>query len=487
MPHDLSDDNVCDLQKKWKTTLGLVEIQIGNRADFNAYLKDTSPTSLQDGVLRVTVRNGFIAAWIRQRVMRSLRRFANQVFGSEIKIELETMVYTSSDVLTREGLAGDYSQWADVRLSRHRAALARENARFFPAISDCTFDRFESSECNAKAMHAARSVADNPGTEFNPLTITAETGQGKTHLLNAIANEMRKAKLNVICLTGEEFVDSFVKSSQNGKVAAVRDRYRDVDALLVDGIERLIGKTGTQTFFLGIIEHLISSQKQLVFTFNSAYSIEELGEEIRSRLSGGLEVRIHEPDFNLIRTVLLRYANKRGLGPLPSGAFDYLRDETVRNVREIIGGIARVGASTKLGYASEESADPVISQEVYEDTVVPTITQEMFEDAWRDRLTEPDPGLLSANVVLDAVSQVFNIESEQIRRPGRGNRSLTSARDVAIYMLREKCGLTSSETGNLMGGRPHSTILAALDRYSERRETDRQLTEAERRVERLLR
>ena len=94
-------------------------------------------------------------------------------------------------------------------------------------------------------MDAALSVANHPGSEFNPLTITAETGQGKTHLLNAIANKMRADGMNVICLTGEEFVDSFVKSSRSGNVASVRDRYRDVDALLIDGIERLIGKTGT--------------------------------------------------------------------------------------------------------------------------------------------------------------------------------------------------------------------------------------------------
>ena len=473
MPHDLSDDNVYDLQKKWKTVLGLVEIQIGNLADFNAYLKDTSPTSLENGVLRVTVRNGFISAWIRQRVMRSLRRFAAQVFGSEIKIELETMVYTSSDVLVREGLAGDYSQWADVRLSRHRAALARENARFFPTISDCTFDRFESSECNERAMNAARSVADNPGTEFNPLTITAETGQGKTHLLNAIANEMRKTKMNVICLTAEEFVDSFVKSSQNGKVAAVRDRYRDVDALLVDGIERLIGKTGTQTFFLNIVEHLLTNQKQLVFTFNTAYPINELGEEITSRLLGGLEIHIDPPDRALRHSILRRYSNERNL-ELKGGVLDFLSERVARTVRDILGDAARVNAHANLGHAAQ-SAGPTV------------VTVDIAADAVRDKLVAPAPLLPSPDQIFDAVAEVFVVDADALCRPGRGNRSVSTARDVAIYMLREKCGLTSSETGTLMGGRPHSTILAALNRYSERRQTDRELTEAERRVEGLLR
>ena len=405
--------------------------------------------------------------------MRSMRRFAAQVFGQDVKIELDTIAYVSSDVLVREGLAGDYSEWADVRLSRHRETLARENARYFPTNSNCTFDRFESSECNARAMNAARSVADNPGVEFNPLTITAETGQGKTHLLNAIANEMRKAKMNVICLTGEEFVDSFVKSSQNGKVAAVRDRYRDVDALLVDGIERLIGKTGTQTFFLGIIEHLISSQKQLVFTFNSAYPMHELGAEITSRLAGGLEIPIYPPDLDLKRAILRRYATERNL-PFQDDGFDSLAQRVALTVRDILGNFARVNADHALGHAAQSAS-------------IPTITSEFVEESLRDRLTAPAPVLLSPDRVFDAVAEVFSVDAQVIRRRGRGNRSLNSARDVAIYMLRERSGLTSSETGTLMDGRPHSTILAALDRYSERRETDPHLMEAERQINLKLR
>ena len=473
MPDDLSDSRTCALQKKWRVVLGMVEVQIDNQADFNAYLADSAATSLTDGVLRVSVKNGFVAAWIRQRVMRSMRRFSAQVFGQDVKIELDTIAYVSSDVLVREGLAGDYSEWADVRLSRHRATLARENARYFPTNSNCTFDRFESSECNARAMNAARSVADNPGVEFNPLTITAETGQGKTHLLNAIANEMRKAKMNVICLTGEEFVDSFVKSSQNGKVAAVRDRYRDVDALLVDGIERLIGKSGTQTFFLGIIEHLISSQKQLVFTFNSAYPMHELGAEITSRLAGGLEIPIYPPDLDLKRAILRRYATERKL-IFGDDGFDSLAQRVALTVRDILGNFSRVNAEHTLGYAAQSASSQ-------------PITRAFVEESLRDRLTAPAPVLLSPDQVFDAVAEVFSVDAQVIRRRGRGNRSLNSARDVAIYMLREKSGLTSSETGTLMDGRPHSTILAALDRYSERRETDPHLMEAERQIDLKLR
>ena len=473
MPDDLSDSDACALQNRWKVVLGMVEVQIDNQADFNAYLADSKATSFADGMLRITVKNGFVAAWIRQRVMRSIRRFASEVFDQNVKIELDTIAYTSSDVLVREGLAGDYTQWADVRLSRHRVTLARENARYFPAIPNCTFERFESSASNVHALNSARSVVDAPGDEFNPLTIVSDTGQGKTHLINAIANEMRKANMNVICLTGEEFVDSFVKSSQNGKVAAVRDRYRDVDALLVDGIEKLIGKSKTLSFLLSILEHLLANRKQVVFTFNSAYPINNLGDEIVSRLAGGLEISIARPDFELKRSILGRYALERKLN-LRSDVLDFLSERFANNVRDVIGAIARVDAHHQLtGRAQAAEAR--------------TVSLEVAVEAVKDRITAPAPSLLPPNDVLDAVASVFAIGNDQLCRPGRGNRSVTAARDVAIYMLREKSGLTSSETGTLLGGRPHSTILAALTRYSERRKSDPQMIEAERRISNLLR
>lgn len=472
MPVAVSDNDHINLQKNWESVLGLIEIQIGNRADFDAYLEETKAKSMQDGVLTVTAKNGFVAAWINQKVKSSLDRLATQVFGFEVKIEIETMAYVSSDVLVREGLAGDYSEWADVHLNRQKTALARDNAAKYPTLRDLTFDSFLRSECNAKAMDAALKVVEGPGTAFNPLTITAETGQGKTHLINAIANRLRENGENVVYLNGEEFVNQFVNETRRGTVGSLRDRYRGADALLVDGIERLAGRTGTLTFFLNLVEYLMSNQKQLVVTFNSAYAMERLGEEITSRLSGGLEIAIDPPDRELKRSVWLRRIAERKL-PVDAGIIEDLIDRPARTVREILGGFARVEANYSLGHAAQSTA-------------APAITRAFVDDALRDRLAAPSPLLLSPETVLDAVATVFEINSSDLRKPGRGSRSVNSARDLAIYVIRNKCGLTTSETGNLMGGRPHSTVLASLNRYSERRKSDQQLAEAERRVERLL-
>ncbi len=466
------DPRDSKLAQQWSTVLGMMEVQIDNPADFKAYLAESTATSFDNGVLRITVRNGFLAAWIRQRVMGSLRRFTAQVFGEGVKIEIDTALYTDPEVLAREGLAGDYSEWASSHLNRHRATLARENARYFPANPDLTFKRYLCSESNKRAYNAAQAVVKEPGVKFNPLTIASETGQGKTHLLNAIANEMRSTNLNVICLTGEEFVDSYVKSSQQGKVAAVRDRMRAVDALLIDGIESLIGKAKTQSFLLSLLEHLIAERKQLVLTFNTAYPMNELVPEITSRLEGGLTLRLESPDVELKRGILQRYVLERDL-KLERDALDFLSERVVRNVREVIGGITRSEADVRFSKSFNAAQTATISLAVAVEAV-------------RDRLGTPDPSLLPPESVVDAVAHEFGLEPANMYRAGRGNRVMAMARDVAIYMLRDKCGLTSSETGALLGGRPHSTILAALKRYSERRNSDPKLIDAEHRIEREL-
>ena len=198
----------------------------------------------------------------------------------------------------------------------------------------------------------------------------------------------------------------------------------------------------------------------------------DLGDEIVSRLAGGLEISISAPDFELKRSLLRRYASERKLA-LASDALDYLSERVARNVREIIGGIARVDAHVRLSGTTQPAA-------------ARTVDLAVAVDAVRDRITAPAPTLVQPHDIIAAVASVFSISNDQLCRPGRGNRSVTAARDVAIYMLREKSGLTSSETGVMMGGRPHSTILASLSRYSERRKSDAQLIEAERRTEQLL-
>ncbi len=464
--------NATNAQQRWGAVLGSLEVQIANNADFDAFLAESKATSLDNGTLIVTVRNGFVAEWIRQRVMKCMRRTVNQVFQQDLTIKLVTDTDFNSETLVDDGLLGDHTTWAAASQSRHRAALANANAREFPLCRGLTFDRFCESPANAVALNAALTTAGQDKPCYNPLTLLSETGQGKTHLLNAIAQQMRDSGMNVVCTTAEGFLNNFVQSSRSGNVAPTRERYLSVDVLIVDGIEKLIGKKETQTFFLDVIDHLVSNERQVVVAGNSSHPLHLLSDEIVSRLSGGLEVVINPPDTDLRRALLKQHALDRGV-ELASDALDFLANRTVRNARELIGGIARVAAHINLTPAQALSAPTVVSRAVAVDAV-------------RNRLTAPSPTLSSPDDVIRATASVYNIPADTIKQSNRGSKNTSAARDLATYLLREKCGLTSSQTGEFLGGRSHSTIIAALKRYSQRRSEEINLMRMEQEAHRIL-
>lgn len=465
---DLADET----RRKWRAVLGALEIQIGNKADFDAFLADIKAYRTTEEQLTLVVSNGFIAEWIRQRIFTSIKRTVYQVFGKGLDIVLKVAADLPSELDLDEALTGDHHHWSATRMRQHQSNLATRNARDFPLREEMTFDRFQRSECNEVAVNSAHSVSENLGRIYNPLTILAETGQGKTHLLQAIAHQARGVNKNVIYINAEVFINDFVTASQDRKVSALRERYLALDALMVDGIEKLIGKQETQKFFLDIIDHLISNDRQVVLAGNSAHQLNQLPEEIISRISGGLDVFISPPDFALKRALLMQHAVERGV-KLASEALDFLANRTVSSSRELIGGIARIAAHVSL-LRPQPDGDGAI------------VTRAVAAEAVRDRLTAPSPKLSAPGDVIRAVAEACDVDAEKIRRNGRGARKVSEARDVAIYMLREKCGLTMKQTGDYLGGRNHSTIIAALDRYSEKRERDLALIHIEQEVERIL-
>lgn len=461
-----------ETRKKWRAVLGALEIQIGNKADFDAFLADIKAYRTTEDRLTLVVSNGFVAEWIRQRTFTSIKRTVYQVFGKNLDIVLKVAADLPAEQDLDEALSGDHHHWSATRMRQHQSNLATRNARDFPLRDEMTFDRFQQSECNNVAVNSARNVAEDLGRIYNPLTVLAETGQGKTHLLQAIAHQARGVDKNVIYINAEVFINDFVTASQDRKVSALRERYLALDVLMVDGIEKLIGKQETQKFFLDIIDHLIANDRQVVIAGNNAHQLKQLPDEVLSRISGGLEVFINPPDLALKRALLKQHSIERGL-KLMSEALDFLANRTVSSCRELVGGIARVAAHVSL-LRPQPDGDGAI------------VTRAVAAEAVRDRLTAPSPKLSAPENVIRAVAEACDVDAEKIRRTGRGARKVSDARDVAIYMLREKCGLTMKQTGDYLGGRNHSTIIAALDRYSKKRDLDLALIHIEQEVERIL-
>ena len=456
---------------KWRTVLGSLQVEMSNGGDFQAYLADAVGFEDEDGTVIVEVRNGFVKEWVRSRMMGKLRRTVETVYGDGTKVKLDTPSGPGIEALHGTGLSADHHEWSAADQARHRTKLANENAMLYPALRNLSLDEFLTSKTNQVAYEACLNIIDSPGESYNPLFIVAETGLGKTHLCNGLARAMRAKGANVIVLTAETFLNDFVDASLDSKIPQLRDRYRAVDALVVDGIEKLVGKQSTQMFFLDILEHHISHESQVVVSGNSSHPLSQLSPEIISRLSGGLEVRIGQPDTELNSHLIAQYAKQKNVHLLPE-AIEYLAARAGADIRGLFGSVARLAAEAT--FSAGQGAGPV------------QVTRAVAEEAALDRLVAPSPKLATPDDVLHAISESFGVALEALKRRGRGKLDLITARDAVAYLLREEAGMTTTAIGDFLGGRSHSTIIEAQKRYEKRRDAEPPLLQTEAEARRLL-
>ena len=468
--HDETDGTSVE----WRAVLGSLQVEMSNGGDYESFVADTKGTRSDSGDVVVEVRNGFVKEWIRSRLMGQLRRTVESVYGSGTKVVLQTAEGPGLDSLSGSGMDGDYRSWGAADQDRHRRSVAKENALRYPLHlgGEMTLDNFLTSSSNRVAHEACRAIVESSGVVYNPLFIVAETGLGKTHLCNAITSALRANGKNVVLVTAWRFTDEYVDAARESKVREMSDRYRGADVLVIDGIEKMLTKPGTQVFFLDVLDYLLANGSQVVVSANSAHPIGELSPEIISRLSGGLEVRIESPDVELKTRAIASFAGQHNLDLMPD-ALDYLVKRAESDIRMLLGGITRVAESIKL------------SGNVPPGTTV-QVSPAMAADASRNRLVAPSPRLSTSDEVMRAVSEAFGPPVEVLMRGGRGNRAVSTARDAAVFLLREKSGLTIGETGMFLGGRNHSTIVEALKRYGERRESEPSLMQTEAAARRLL-
>ena len=468
--HDETDGKSVE----WRAVLGSLQVEMSNGGDYESFVADTKGERNDSGDVVIEVRNGFVKEWIRSRLMGQLRRTVESVYGAGTKVVLQTAEGPGLDSLSGSGMDGDYRAWGAADQDRHRRSVAKDNALRYPLHQgrEMTLDNFLTSSSNRVAYEACRAVVASSTVAYNPLFIVSDTGLGKTHLCNAVTRALRADGKNVVLLPAGRFTDEYVDATRESKVRELSDRYRGADALVVDGIERLVTKPGTQVFFLDVLEYLLANGSQVVASANGAHPIGELSPEIISRLSGGLEVRIEKPDVELKTRAVASFAGLHNLDLMPD-ALDFLVKRAESDIRSLLGGVARVAESIKLSGNVEPGATVQVSPA-------------MAADAARDRLVAPSPRLATSAEVMRAVSEAFGPPVEVLMRSGRGNRGVSTARDAAVFLLREESGLTISETGVFLGGRSHSTIVEALKRYGERRESEPSLMQTEAAARRLL-
>ena len=306
---------------------------------------------------------------------------------------------------------------------------------------DYTFENFIVGTSNQFAHAACTAVARNPATDYNPLFIYSASGLGKTHLLNAIMNELkqRNKDCSIIYVKGEEFTNQMIDAIKNGNQSAFRDKYRKADVLLIDDIQFIAGKESTQEEFFHTFNALYESHKQIIMTSDRPpKDIKTLEDRLKTRFEWGLIADIQPPDYELRIAIMKKKSKMIGVD-VPDEVFAYIADNLKTNIREIEGAIKRICAKAFL--TGEK------------------ITLESAKNCMSAFATPVEPPSVTAERIVDRVAKKYGVSTEDVYGKKR-TKHIAYARSVSIYIIRKITDMSFPAIGKIFD-RDHTTIISA--------------------------
>lgn len=319
---------------------------------------------------------------------------------------------------------------------------------------ELTFENFIVGPSNQFAHAACRAVASRPATDYNPLFIYGSPGLGKTHLLNAVAKEFQKnfPGRSVVYIKGEDFTNEVIEGIARGTMPNVREKYRTADLFLMDDIQFIAGKTSTQEEFFHTFETLHESKKQIMLTSDRPpKEIATLEERLESRFESGLIADIQPPDFETRTAIITRKAESMGFD-IPDNVCEYIANRLKNNIRQLEGAVKKLRAFHLL---EEKPVNIATAQAAISDII---------------NNSQPTP--VTVDKIIEEVARTFgNVTPDDIRSQKR-NSSISEARQISMYIVREITDLSMVEIGQTFGGRDHSTVVYATRQVEKKLEKD---------------
>ena len=372
-----------------------------------------------------------------------MKKIIEQQFGNDIKDSFKAVTGLDVEVVLIDPNAVQ------------KAAAAAQVKQGAPAISieNNTFETFVVGSSNRFAHAAAQAVAAAPGEAYNPLFIYGNSGLGKTHLLCAISNEIKKKKpdADIIFTKGEEFVNLIVGGINKNRMNEIHDKYRNCDVLLVDDIQFIAGKQSTQEEFFHTFNALTQDGKQIVLTSDrSPKDIEVLDDRLRNRFEWGLIADIQPPDIETRMAIIQRKANTLGLDLSPD-VVQFVAEKIKSNIRQLEGAVKKINALVSIEGAAINIA--------------------MAQNAIKDIMNDSRPVAFVVNKIISETSRTFGVPQGDIISKKKDAKT-ARARQVAIYIVREMTDLTQKEISEYFGGRDRTTILYSIEAVTAEIERD---------------
>jgi chromosomal replication initiator protein len=437
----------------WARVLDDVRSQIGSQQAFETWFRPIVPRAVSLEVVELEVPNPFFVDWLHEHHLPTLQRCLARALGAEPEVRFVAIEPPApAPPAPREAAPGPEGAPLPVT----RPVRGWLHSALNPRL---TFDAFVVGSGNRFTHAACRAVADKPGHAYNPLFVFGGSGLGKTHLLHAIGHAVRAARpdARVTYVSAERFTNEMIFSIQHAQTLAFRNKYRNVDLLLIDDIQFLAGKEGTQEEFFYTFNALRDAHKQVVVTADKPpKDIPQLEERLISRFNQGLVTDIKQPDLET-RIAILR--NRCALEPddvrIPDDVLLLIADRIRTNIRDLEGCLVRLLAVASLTHQemSLELAEEVLQHYVH---------------------AEPDR--LTPERILALVAERYGVKPEAVCGPRR-TRTVALPRQVAMYLIRQLTDLSFVEIGRLFGGRDHSTVVYAVEKTAQRLTADREFAD----------
>lgn len=407
------------------------------------------PLGLDDGAFVIGVPNDFAREWIEKRLASQVAEALEEVLGDsiEVKVVVDARAQALPEMPTEEQ-ADPAGQAPRPPKSGGRGRGKPRPPRLRGELNPrYIFDRFVTGPNNEYATAVAHSVAESPATAYNPVFIYADTGLGKTHLIQAIAHAAldQHPDLHVRYVTCERFTDDFINAvTDKGRIEGFKQTYRDNDVLIVDDVQFLADKQQTQVEFFHTFNALYEAGKQIVITSDRPpRELEELEDRLRSRFGQGVVVDISRPDLETRIAILRKQVKWEGFEIAEPEALEWIAQKVTSNIRELYGALTRA-----VSFASIRGSE---------------VTLEITKEALRDIVPKAYQHPVTIEMVQNEVARQFGLHVNDLRG-NRRTQDVAYARHIAMYLSRELTEASLPQIGARFGGRHHTTVIHAVDK-----------------------
>lgn len=434
-------------EELWQTVLAQVQLNI-SQANFATWFKNTKIISKENGGVIISVPNSFVKEWLEQKYNKIIFKVLHSL-DDNIKDIKYIIGKSELKALKKTPVA-----LPEVGQLEFREFKVNKETNLNPRYA---FENFVVGPFNELAQAAAFAVSKTPGFVYNPLFVYGGVGLGKTHLLQAIGNEVTKnfTQKKVKYIPSEKFTAGVVASIRNHQMESFKSKYRAIDVLIIDDVQFLAGKEKTQEEFFHTFNALYEKNKQIILSSDRPpKSIPALTERLRSRFEGGMIADISYPDFET-RLAILKAKTQEIKVDIPEEILNYVAENIPKNIRELEGALNILAANQKLQSR--------------------TLDQETVKSLLKNLISGSNRAVTPKKII-QSVAEFYDLKEKDLISSSR-KKEIVKPRQVAMYLLRKELKNSYPFIGRKLGDKDHTTVIHSFEKISKELESDKNLEE----------